>query len=232
MEEVAKKVLIVDDELSIIEVVKLLLTKEGYEVETALDGREAIEKTHSFRPDLVLLDVMLPYIDGYQVCRKIREDFNMPIIMITAKDEEIDKVLGFELGADDYLTKPFGLKELAARVKANLRRAGISEVESVNQLIYAANLVINPLRKDVRKGDRVIELTSLEFDLVKYLAVKADQIVSREQLMKDVWGYDYFGDPRTVDVTVRRVREKIEDDPSHPRYILTKRGVGYYFNKN
>lgn len=228
--EVKKKVLVVDDESQISEIIKFNLEKEGYEVETAADGQEALNKTHVFKPDIVLLDVMLPIIDGFQVCRKIRESFAMPIIMLTAKEEEVDKVLGFELGADDYITKPFGMRELMARVKANLKRASLSKVD-VNTLIYVGDLVIDPSKHELRKHDKDMKLTHLEFELVKYLANNANHVFSREKLLEDVWGYDYAGDPRTVDVTIRRIREKIEDESSKPKYIMTKRSAGYYLNK-
>ncbi len=227
----SKKILVVDDESSISDIIKFNLVKEGYEVETAADGEEAIRKTHSFQPNLIILDVMLPVLDGFQVCRKLREDFLMPIIMLTAKEDEVDKVLGLELGADDYVTKPFGVKELLARVKSNLRRANISESDSINQLIYSGNIVIDPQRYEVRKDNKLVELTFREFETVRYLAAKANKPVTREQLLRDVWGYEYIGEERTVDVTMRRIREKIEDDPSDPKYIKTKRGVGYYFNR-
>ena len=230
-----KKILIVDDEKPISDIIKFNLVKEGYEIETAFDGEEALKKVYQFQPDLVLLDVMLPKLDGFQVCRRIREAFNMPIIMLTAKEEEVDKVLGFELGADDYITKPFGMRELIARVKANIRRLSLVEIEggtSAGNMIYAGKLVIDLDRYEVSKDDQVIELTLREFELLKFLAIQANQIFTREQLLKDVWGYEYFGDIRTVDVTVRRLREKVEDDSSEPTYIMTKRGVGYYFKRN
>lgn len=230
-----KKILVVDDEKPISDIIKFNLVKEGYEVETAFDGEEALKKVYQYQPDLVLLDVMLPKLDGFQVCRRIRESFNMPIIMLTAKEEEVDKVLGFELGADDYITKPFGMRELIARVKANIRRLNFIDVEmnsGSGNSISAGKLIIDLDRYEVSKDDKVIELTLREFELLKFLATQSNQIFTREQLLKDVWGYEYFGDIRTVDVTVRRLREKVEDDSSEPSYIMTKRGVGYYFKKN
>ncbi len=199
----------------------------------AYDGEEAVKLHDQVLPDLMLLDVMLPKMDGFQVCRKIREKHSTPIIMLTAKEEEVDKVLGLELGADDYITKPFGMRELIARVKANLRRIdmdGTAETSEVS-VIESGNLIIDLDRYEVSKDDKIIELTLREFELLKYLATQENQIFSREQLLKDVWGYEYFGDIRTVDVTVRRLREKVEDDSSSPKYILTKRGVGYYFRR-
>lgn len=229
-----KKILIVDDEKPISDIIKFNLIKEGYEIDTAFDGEEALKKVYQFQPDLVLLDVMLPKLDGFQVCRRIRESFNMPIIMLTAKEEEVDKVLGFELGADDYITKPFGIRELIARVKANIRRLSLVDVDGANgnNIVYAGKLVIDLDRFEVTKEEKTIELTLREFELLKFLATQANQIFTREQLLKDVWGYEYFGDIRTVDVTVRRLREKIEDDSSEPTYIMTKRGVGYYFKRS
>ncbi len=228
-----KKILVVDDEKPIADIIKFNLVKEGFTVVVANDGEEAIKMHDSMLPDLMLLDVMLPKMDGFQVCRKIREKHSTPIIMLTAKEEEVDKVLGLELGADDYITKPFGMRELIARVKANLRRIDMDGTVEPGEVsvIESGNLSIDLDRYEVSKDGTVIELTLREFELLKYLATQENQIFSREQLLKDVWGYEYFGDIRTVDVTVRRLREKIEDDSSSPRYILTKRGVGYYFRR-
>ena len=229
-----KKVLVVDDEKSISDIIKFNLLKDGYDVEVAEDGDEALKKVYTMQPDLILLDVMLPKLDGFQVCRKIRESFNTPIIMLTAKEEEVDKVLGLELGADDYMTKPFGMRELLARVKANLRRVAIDHSKEGSQKsvqITSGNLKIDLERYEVKKDDTVIELTLREYELLKFLATQENQIFTREQLLKDVWGYEYFGDIRTVDVTIRRLREKIEDDSSNPRFIMTKRGIGYYFRR-
>lgn len=229
-----KKILVVDDEKPISDIIKFNLEKEGFDIETAYDGEEALTKAYQCQPDLVLLDVMLPKLDGFQVCRKIRESFKMPIIMLTAKEEEVDKVLGFELGADDYITKPFGMRELIARVKANLRRVTLVDEVSggtTGHVIVTEHLSIDLDRYEVTKNGDVIELTLREFELLKFLATQPNQIFTREQLLKDVWGYEYFGDIRTVDVTVRRLREKIEIDSSEPIYIMTKRGVGYYFKK-
>ncbi|OPL07909.1 MAG: PhoP family transcriptional regulator [delta proteobacterium ML8_F1] len=230
-----KKVLVVEDEKNISDIIKLNLLKEGYEVVCAYDGQEAINLNGEEDPDLILLDVMLPTIDGFQVCRKIRAKSNVPIIMLTAKEEEVDKVLGLELGADDYVTKPFGMRELIARVKANIRRREFDSVaeassESDTSLI-SENLSIDFGRYEVKKAGVVLELTKREFELLKFLATQDNQVFTREQLLKDVWGYEYYGDIRTVDVTVRRMREKLEDDPSNPKFIMTKRGVGYYFRR-
>ena len=229
-----RKILIVDDEKAISDIIKFNLLKDGYDVEVAEDGDEALKKVYLVQPDLILLDVMLPKLDGFQVCRKIRESFNTPIIMLTAKEEEVDKVLGLELGADDYIVKPFGMRELLARVKANLRRVDIdsnSSLTSKSVQIKSGNLVIDLERYEVKKDELVIELTLREYELLKFMATQENQIFTREQLLKDVWGYEYFGDIRTVDVTIRRLREKIEDDSSSPRFIMTKRGVGYYFRR-
>lgn len=226
-----KKILVVDDEKPISEIVKYNLVKEGYEVFTAYDGEEALEKVKEEEPDLVLLDLMLPKIDGLEVAREIRKTYDMPIIMVTAKDSEIDKVLGLELGADDYVTKPFSNRELVARVKANLRRgvANMKEAEeAVPSELTIGDLTIHPDAYMVSKRGEKIELTHREFELLFYLAKHIGQVMTREHLLQTVWGYDYFGDVRTVDVTVRRLREKIEDNPSHPTYLVTRRGVGYY----
>ncbi len=225
-----KKILVVDDEKPISDIVKFNLEKEGYEVVTAYDGEEAIEKTEEEQPDLILLDLMLPKKDGLEVCREIRKNHEMPIIMVTAKDSEIDKVLGLELGADDYVTKPFSNRELIARVKANLRRRSVAiaqEKEEHNELIVG-ELEIHPDAYMITKRDHNIELTHREFELLYHLAKHLGQVMTREDLLQTVWGYDYFGDVRTVDVTVRRLREKIEDNPSSPEYLVTRRGVGYY----
>ena len=230
----AKKVLIVEDDKPISDIIKFNLTKEGFSTDVAYDGQEGLEKALKENPDLVLLDVMLPTIDGFEICKKIREKSSVPIIILTAKEEEVDKVLGLELGADDYMTKPFGQRELIARVKANIRRSTISAAvtgaDPANVSNYGRITIDNNLY-EARKDGKLIELTLREFELLKYLAEREDKVYSREQLLEDVWEYDYYGDIRTVDVTVRRLREKIEDDSSDPKYINTKRGVGYYFHR-
>ena len=230
-----KKILVVDDEKPISDIIKFNLKKEGYDVYTAYDGEEALQKVEEVNPDLILLDLMLPKIDGLEVAREVRKTHNMPIIMVTAKDAEIDKVLGLEMGADDYVTKPFTNRELVARVKANLRRqsatmaeAQAAEEESKNNDIAIGDLVIHPDAYVVSKRGEKIELTHREFELLYYLAKHIGQVMTREHLLQTVWGYDYFGDVRTVDVTVRRLREKIEDNPSRPIWLVTRRGVGYY----
>jgi len=230
---VSKKILIVDDEKNIVDILKFNLKKEGFSTIEAYDGEEAVKMALSQKPDLILLDVMLPKMDGFSVCRKLRQHISTPILMLTAKEEEVDKVLGLELGADDYITKPFSPRELMARVKANLRRMAIEETAAAGQgnVLCCGDLVIDIDRYEVRRGDEIIELTLREFELVKFLALHQGQIFSRENLLEKVWGYEYYGDVRTVDVTVRRIREKLEKDPANYQYILTKRGVGYYFNK-
>ena len=227
------KILVVDDEASIVTMLAYNLKKEGYDVVTAEDGEVALEKFESENPDLLLLDIMMPKMDGYEVCRKIREKSNVPIIMLTARADEVDKVVGLEMGADDYVTKPFGNRELIARVKANLRRSDIAPVtnneKDGNNQVYG-DLNIDFDRYEVTKRGEVINLTLREFELLTFLATQTPTIFTRENLLEKVWGYEYFGDVRAVDVTIRRLREKIEDDPSKPKYIVTKRGVGYYFN--
>ena len=212
--------------------------KEGelsHPVSTLSGGERAkigLAKLLLSEPDLILLDIMLPKMDGFDVCRKIREKLNVPIIMITARDEEVDKVLGLELGADDYITKPFSVRELIARVKANMRRVSSGTASELDDKIYVDdNFVINVTQYEAVKNGVVLDLTLREYELLKFLVTQPNRIFTREALLSSVWGYEFYGDVRTVDVTVRRLREKIEDDPGMPHYIITKRGVGYYFNK-
>jgi two-component system response regulator VicR len=229
----SKKILIVDDEKNIVDILKFNLNKEGYETIEAFDGEQGINLALNENPDLILLDVMLPKADGFEVCTRIRKTSSTPILMLTAKEEEVDKVLGLELGADDYITKPFSTRELLARVKANLRRMVDNQGNTnLEKLIDCGDLIIDTERYEVKRDEKIIELTVREFELVKFLALQHDQIFTREVLLEKVWGYEYFGDVRTVDVTIRRIREKIEKDSANPRYIMTKRGVGYYFCKN
>lgn len=227
-----KKILIVDDEKNIVDILKFNLKKEGFFTIEAYDGVQAVDMALNQNPDLILLDVMLPGMDGFEVCRRLRQSISTPIIMLTAKEEEVDKVLGLELGADDYITKPFSQRELLARVKANLRRINIEgNGNSAGNIIKCGKISINIERYEVKRDDDVIELTLREFELVKFLTQHQGQIFSRESLLQKVWGYEYYGDVRTVDVTVRRTREKLEKDPSNCEYLKTKRGVGYYFDK-
>lgn len=226
-----KKILIVDDEKPIVDVLKFNLEKDGYKTIEAYDGEQAVEMALTAKPDLIILDVMLPKMDGFTVCKKIRQKLTCPIIMLTAKEEVVDKIIGLELGADDYMTKPFSVRELTARIKANLRKHVLPE--DVEKDTAADELKIKDLVLDVEKyvvvkKGKIIDLTMKEFEVIKLLASNAGQVFTREQILKNVWGYDYYGDVRSVDVTIRRIREKIEDNTSEPKYIITKRGIGYY----
>ena len=224
-------VLIAEDEKPISDIIKFNLEKEGYEIITAYDGEDALKKALNEQLELIILDIMLPSMDGFEICKRVREKSSVPIIMVTAKEEEVDKILGLELGADDYITKPFSIRELVARVKANVRRQemNINADQQEKEIIKNKDLSIDLMKYEVKKGSTSIDLTVREFELLKFLAKQKDQVFSREQLLERVWGYEYYGDIRTVDVTVRRLREKVEDDSSNPTYIMTKRGVGYYF---
>lgn len=223
------KILVVEDERPIADILQFNLTKEGYEVECVYDGDAAVERVFDAPPDLILLDLMLPGIDGIEVCRRVRQSFQIPIIMVTAKDSEVDKVLGLEIGADDYVTKPFSNRELLARIKANLRRSKdrTDQPDAVANTLRVGALVIDQGSYIVKKDSKPVDLTHREFELLSYMAKHVNQVLTREHLLQSVWGYDYFGDVRTVDVTIRRLREKIEDDPSQPQYIITRRGIGY-----
>ena len=230
-----KKILVVEDEKAIADILEFNLKKEGYSVVCAYDGEAGLSAAKSENPDLILLDVMLPKLDGFEVCKEVRKNSNVPIIMLTAREEEVDKVLGLELGADDYITKPFSMRELMARIKANVRRSAVApaaeaqvDADDENKLRFG-NILINLKSLDVKKNGEHVELTPREFDLLKFLATQPNQVFSREELMENVWKYDYYGDLRTVDVTVRRLREKIEDDPANPVRIVTRRGAGYMF---
>ncbi len=227
------KVLVVDDESNIVDILTANLERNGYEVIAAYDGHQALQLALNENPDLILLDCMLPGMDGFDVCRKVRLHSSVPIIMLTAKSEEIDKVLGLELGADDYITKPFSVREVMARVKAQIRRINYAESDHSDdrQLVFG-DLVIDQEAYEVTRGGEPLPLTLREFELLRFLARYAGQVFSRETLLEKVWGYEYYGDVRTVDVTVRRTREKVEPDQNNYRYLLTKRGVGYYFNKD
>lgn len=229
-----KTILIVDDEQHIVDILVYNLEKEGYNTLQANDGLTAVDIALSQKPDLILLDIMLPKMDGLAVCKRIRHTLNVPILMLTAKDEEIDKILGLELGADDYVTKPFSVRELMARIKANLRKVEVSTEGSVDEKKENTNkIVVGDLSLDLDKFEvqvkgEIIDLTLREFEVLKYLANQPGQVITREVLLEKVWGYEYYGDIRTVDVTVRRIREKIEKDTSAPKILITKRGVGYY----
>ena len=226
------KVLIVEDERAIVEILKFNLSREGYETLEALDGEAGLQLARTADPDLILLDVMLPKLDGFSICRQLRESgISTPIIMLTAREEENDKVFGLEAGADDYITKPFSMRELMARVKANIRRRTLDSAEgpAPSQETPSTGLVLDPDGFAARKNGVLVELTQREFDLLSFLMAAPDKVFTREELLDKVWNYDYYGDMRTVDVTVRRLREKIEDDPGKPAHILTKRGAGYYF---
>ena len=236
-----KKVLIVDDEKAIVDILNHNLKREGYNTVQAYDGEEAINLVKQENPDLVLLDVMLPKMDGFSVCKVIRQSTNIPIIMVTAKEDVVDKVIGLELGADDYITKPFSVREVLARVKANLRKWDGIELskkgaENANDakasVLEFGPLTLDTFKYEAKVSGKSVELTLREFELLKFLATQKGQVFSREELLEKVWGYEYFGDVRTVDVTVRRIREKIEKNPSIPELLATKRGIGYYFNVN
>lgn len=230
-----KKILIVDDEKPIVDILKFNLEKEGFSTAVAYDGEEAINLALSIKPDLILLDLMLPKIDGFNVCRELRKNLVCPIIMLTAKEEVVDKIIGLELGADDYMTKPFSIREVIARVKANLRKHVLPETEEskkkLSGKIKIKDMVIDSEKYIAIIGPKKIDLTVKEFELLKMLSSEPDQVFTREQILKGVWGYDFYGDARTVDVTIRRLREKIEKNPADPQYIQTKRGMGYYISE-
>ncbi|MCI8587540.1 MAG: response regulator transcription factor [Clostridia bacterium] len=241
IEEEKKTVLVVDDEVTIVELLKHHLELEGYNVLEANDGITGLETALNERPNLILLDIMLPKLDGLSVCKRIKNVYNVPILMITAKDTEIDKILGLELGADDYVTKPFSTRELMARVKANLRKYDAVLTENreekkqeeqgkrqTENKIRVGDIILDLDKFEVRIKDEIIDLTLREFEVLKFLAMQTGQIVTREELLEKVWGYEYYGDIRTVDVTVRRIREKIEKDTTAPKRLITKRGIGYY----
>lgn len=224
-----KTILLVDDEPTLVEALHYNLTKEGYRVITATDGVEALERARRDAPDLILLDLMLPRMDGLDVCRAVRRESMVPIIILTAKDTEVDTVLGLELGADDYLVKPVRLRELLARVKARLRRFDAVPMPAPPALdrVQFGRIVVGRDSRRVFRDEREIVLTLKEYDLLDYLLANADKVISREVLLDKVWGYEYAGDSRTVDVHIRWLREKVEDEPANPRHIKTVRGIGY-----
>ncbi|RLC96528.1 MAG: DNA-binding response regulator [Chloroflexi bacterium] len=229
------KVLVVEDDATLLQVLRYNLAREGYNVLTAAEGDQALQTALRERPDLVILDIMLPRIDGLEVCRILRQEMTVPILMLTAKSEEIDKVVGLEIGADDYMTKPFGMKELLARVRAMLRRAGmLNQRVATDREEATIRVKAGPFEADldcraVSFGGAVLDLTRKEFDLLVYLMRNRGRVFSRDHLLDRVWGYDYAGDTRTVDVHVSWLRRKLEPDPAHPRYLVTVRGVGYKF---
>jgi DNA-binding response OmpR family regulator len=232
-----EKILIVEDELSLQETLAYNLKKHGYEVEVAGDGTSALDCARNSKPDLILLDIMLPGMDGFEVCRRLRTEMSTPVLMLTARDDEIDRVVGLEVGADDYLTKPFSMRELIARVKAMLRRVRIIRDEinalqrgSDQKLVLAFDhVVIDIGRRELRVNNSIVNLKPKEFELLLYLIKHKNQVLSRDQILESVWGWEYIGDSRTVDVHVRWLREKIEVDPSNPKRIITARGAGYRF---
>ncbi len=221
------QILIVDDEKALVKGLKYTLEKEGFEVKAAYDGQEALDFLQSNKADLIILDLMLPKVDGLEVCRRLRQQGNnTPIIMLTAKGDDVDKIIGLELGADDYVAKPFNPRELVARIRAVLRRTSNNIQTGV---MTFGELVIDPDRRIVKVKDQIIDLSVREFDLIVTMARRPGFTFTREMLLEQVWGHDYYGDPRVVDVYIRRVREKIEPDPAHPRWLITRWGVGYAF---
>ncbi len=229
----AKRVLVVDDEKLIVKGIRFSLEQDGMEVDCAYDGEEALRMAKEHNYDMVLLDVMLPKLDGFEVCQHIREFSNMPIVMLTAKGDDMDKILGLEYGADDYITKPFNILEVKARIKAIMRRTTVSQPKKENdKIIEAGDLRLDCESRRVYVLNKEVNLTAKEFDLLELLVNNPNKIYSRENLLNLVWGYEYPGDVRTVDVHVRRLREKIESNPSEPKYVHTKWGVGYYYYQN
>ena len=223
------KILVVEDDHNLLDTLKYNLHKEGYDVVAAVDGAEALDIARSERPDLVILDLMLPKLSGFEVCRILRKEMTVPILMLTAKAEEIDKVVGLEIGADDYMTKPFSLRELLARVRAMLRRAKMAEIQPgvEGTLFKAGDIEVDVARHRASKGKAILELTPKEFDLLAFLVKNKGFVFNRDQLLEKVWGYDYAGDTRTVDVHIRWLRQKIETDPANPELLITVRGAGY-----
>jgi len=222
------KILVVDDERVLVKGIKFNLESEGYQVEVGYDGQAAVDLARSGAFDLILLDLMMPQLDGLQACMRIREFSNVPIILLTAKGEDADKLMGFECGADDYITKPFNILELKARIRALLRRSGMTQQKTGSGKLTAGHITLDPTERAAWKDGEPVELTAKEFDLMELLLRNPGRVYSRENLLNVVWGYEYAGDYRTVDVHVRRLREKLELDPAEPEYILTKWGVGYY----
>jgi DNA-binding response OmpR family regulator len=230
-------ILVVEDEKALRETLEYNLTNEGYEVDTSADGLDAYKKAHEGNYNLILLDIMLPGMDGFEICRKIRAEKNTPILMLTARDDEIDRIVGLEVGADDYMSKPFSMRELLARVKAMLRRVRLMQEESTpvpvetisKEVLSFGDLVIDSIRREVRINNVNLELKPKEFELLHYLAVNRGRALSRDKILEDVWGWDYMGESRTVDVHMRWLRQKIEVDPGQPNRLVTVRGAGYRF---
>ncbi len=221
------KILIVEDDPNLLEALRYNLRKEGYDVVTAADGAQALDIARKEKPNLIILDLMLPKISGFEVCRILRKEMIVPILMLTAKAEETDKIVGLEIGADDYMTKPFSLRELLARVRAILRRAKMVETQPEEALLKVGDIEVDIARHKASKGATILELTPKEFDLLAFLARNRSFVFSRDQLLEKVWGYDFAGDTRTVDVHIRWLRQKIEMDPSNPKHLVTVRGTGY-----
>ena len=224
------KILVVDDEALLVKGIRFNLQNEGYEVITGCNGLEAVALVQEQQPDLVVLDVMMPEMDGLTACSKIREFSNVPIIMLTAKTDDMDKLMGFDHGADDYLTKPFNILELKARIRALLRRSGVVEKAPVNELTIG-NITLDLDARNAYVAGKHVELTAKEFDVIEFLMRNPNRVYSRENLLDTIWAYEYRSDIRTVDVHIRRLREKLEENPAEPKYIMTKWGVGYYFRK-
>ena len=225
------KILVVDDEALLVKGIRFNLQNEGYEVITGSDGLDAVRLVQEQSPDLIVLDVMMPNMDGMTACEKIREFSNIPIILLTAKTDDMDKLMGFEYGADDYLTKPFNILELKARIRALLRRAGISERKSTNNCLTIGSITLDLEARNAYRSGTLADLTAKEFDVIEFLMKNPNRVYSREALLDTIWAYEYRSDIRTVDVHIRRLREKLEENPAEPKYILTKWGVGYYFRK-
>ena len=225
------KILVVDDEALLVKGIRFNLKSDGYEVITGSNGQEAVELTKSESPDLVVLDVMMPIMDGLTACGKIREFSDVPIILLTAKADDMDKLIGFDHGADDYLTKPFNILELKARIRAMLRRTGGNEKKEAGNRLVGGNITLDLDARNAYKGSELVVLTAKEFDVIEFLMRNAGRVYSREALLDTIWAYEYRSDIRTVDVHIRRLREKLEENPAEPKHILTKWGVGYYFSK-
>lgn len=226
------RVLVVDDEATLVDTIRYNLRREGYDVQVASEGNEALKLARASSPDLVVLDLMLPGLDGLEVCRQLRRDSTVPILMLTAKDDEVDKIVGLEVGADDYMTKPFSMRELLARIRAMLRRSRMTQQTAEAdgaQSVRSGDLEADPLQRKVILGDRSLQLKPKEFDLLVYLMQQRGRVLTRDQLLEKVWGYTFGGDTRTVDVHIRWLREKIEEEPGTPRRLETVRGVGYRF---